>query len=170
MNTPQYKPIGNLPGYRVGDDGLVWSQRRSVLGEWIQLQGGRDKNGYRKVILCDGHGGRRYARVHMLVLEAFVGPRPLNFVSAHQNGKCDDNRLANLRWTTQADNCADKITCGTAQRGEKHPRAKLTEEAVRSIRSRRAAGESLEVLAREYGVKKVTICAIVTRQIWKYMV
>ncbi len=182
MNTTRYKLVDGFPGYRIGDDGSVWSrwtlataangsgwQRRQIGVRWVNLKGGRDRDGYRKVILCDGAGKRRHARVHRLVLEAFVGPQPPGMASAHANGKRDDNRLVNLRWSTQTDNCADKIVCGTSQRGEKHPMAKLTEESVRTIRHRRAAGEALGVLADEYGVLKSAICAVATRRTWKHV-
>jgi len=175
MNTT-YKEIQN--GYRVGSDGTVWSRwtskdaagRGHCLGtKWIELKGGLDKDGYRKVILCNGNGARRYVRVQTLVLEAFVGPKPSGMVSAHRNGIRADNRIENLRWATQKENCADKITCGTAQRGETHPLSKVTEAQVRTIRTRRAAGESLSVLAAEYGVQKAAICAIATRRTWKHV-
>jgi hypothetical protein len=179
MNTTTYKPVEGLPGYRIGDDGSVWSRwtmtggngpqrTMHVLGSrWTLLKGGKDKDGYRKVILCDGTGHRRYARVHILVLEAFAGPRPPGLLSAHRNGVRDDNRLDNLRWTTQADNCADKITCGTVQWGERNGNSKLTEAQVREIRRRRAAGESLSVLAVDYGVLKAAIWSIANRRTWK---
>jgi hypothetical protein len=56
------------------------------------------------------------------------------------------------------------------RRGERHSRALLDEAQVRAIRSRYAAGGvTYLALAGEYGVKKVTIAAIVARRIWKHV-
>lgn len=176
----EYRPVPGFPGYRVGDDGSVWSCWRLkgcgigrggkyVMGDsWHQLAGGTDKDGYRKTILC-ANGRRRYVRIHMLVLEVFVGPRPAGMNSAHENGINTDNRLTNLRWDTQHNNIADKRRHGTHQAGEKHPQSKFTEDQVRQIRRRWAAGESLTALAREFRVPVCTIEAICKRRNWKHV-
>ncbi|MGB0971438.1 MAG: NUMOD4 motif-containing HNH endonuclease [Mycobacterium sp.] len=46
--------------------------------------------------------------VHRLVLTAFVGPCPDGMEGCHNNGDASDNRIANLRWDTRANNGADK--------------------------------------------------------------
>lgn len=53
------------------------------------------------------------AKVHQLVLEAFVGPRPEGMVTRHLNGDPSDNRLTNLAWGTHAENNADTVQHGT---------------------------------------------------------
>lgn len=47
--------------------------------------------------------------VHRVVLTTFVGPCPDGMEACHGNGDYTDNRLANLRWDTKAENGADKI-------------------------------------------------------------
>lgn len=182
MEEVTYRIIVGVEGYRVGDDGSVWSnrrpggfgpgrtgRRRPHFSDWRRIVGGHDKDGYHKVILCDGPDKRRYARVNILVLEAFVGPRPEGHNSAHRNGIRDDNRLSNLRWATQSDNCADKQACGTAQRGETANNHKLTENAVREIRRRHEAGETGKSLAKEYGMSVAGICAAIRGKTWKHV-
>ena len=51
--------------------------------------------------------------------------------------------------------------------GETNGAAKLTNEAVRSIRRRHPMGESMAALAREYGVCYGTIKDVVRRRTWK---
>lgn len=51
--------------------------------------------------------------VHMLVLAAFVGPRPDGLVTRHLNGDSEDNRIENLTYGTQADNLRDRVRHGT---------------------------------------------------------
>lgn len=52
-------------------------------------------------------------KVHQLVLEAFVGPRPEGTVACHNNGDPADNRLPNLRWGTASANQKDAVAHGT---------------------------------------------------------
>jgi hypothetical protein len=53
------------------------------------------------------------ARVHRLVLEAFVGPCPEGMVGCHNDGDPLNNRLDNLRWDTPSNNERDKWVHGT---------------------------------------------------------
>lgn len=53
--------------------------------------------------------------------------------------------------------------------GEAHPGARLTENAVRSIRSRFETGERYGDLAREHGVSRTLIARIVKRKLWKHV-
>lgn len=46
--------------------------------------------------------------VHHMVLEAFVGPRPMNTEGCHADGCSKNNRLDNLRWDTHSANELDK--------------------------------------------------------------
>ncbi|MFB9286612.1 HNH endonuclease signature motif containing protein [Pseudoclavibacter helvolus] len=50
--------------------------------------------------------------VHRLVLLAFVGPAPDAAVTCHSDGDRTHNSLSNLRWDTQAANCADRLEHG----------------------------------------------------------
>lgn len=50
--------------------------------------------------------------MHRLVLLAFVGPCPDGMEACHANDIPTDNRLANLRWGTHADNMRDRIENG----------------------------------------------------------
>lgn len=169
-----YKDIAGFPGYRVGDDGSVWSLWKPSFGgwkigtDWKLLRGGVDKDGYRKLILCF-LGQRRCARINILVLEAFRGPRPAGMVAAHRNGDKLDNSLENLRWDTQAGNCADKKVHGTHQAGEKHGMHKLVSSQVSEIRRKRLVGQSLPSLAQEFGITKSAVSSICRRRTWKHI-
>src|SRR5206468_529229 len=70
----EYRPIEGHPGYRVGDDGSVWScrhrgRREHLLARWTRLRPGLSVKGYHHVTLSSC----TVFRVHRLVLEAFVG-------------------------------------------------------------------------------------------------
>lgn len=52
-------------------------------------------------------------RVHNLVLEAFVGPRPDGYVACHDDGDPYNNHLSNLRWDTYSSNNRDLVRHNT---------------------------------------------------------
>lgn len=56
-------------------------------------------------------GTRRY--VHVLVLEAFVGPRPAGMEGCHGPAGVMDNRPCNLRWDSHRENMQDSLRHGT---------------------------------------------------------
>lgn len=66
-----------------------------------------------------GLPGGTSARVHNLVLEAFVGRRPPGLIACHNNGDHHNNHLSNLRWDTYGSNNLDLVRHGTHWQVEK---------------------------------------------------
>ena len=176
QSTVTYREVPDFPGYRVGDDGSVWSKLKNtknaeVIDGWHEVIGAFGQDGYRKVILSR-NGYRKYFRVNVLVLITFVGPPPsdMNYpTAAHENGNRTDNRLANLRWASQKSNIADKIRHGTNQCGERSGNAILNDQIVIEIRARRAAGERGTDIARTLGISPVTVSSVYTRRSWRHV-
>ncbi len=172
----RYRPIAGFPGYRIGDDGSVQSQRagcnpnrKFLSGRWVTLKQSKRKGDYPSVKLqCEGR--KKTVSVHTLVLEAFRGSCPDGMEAAHNNGIPDDNSLSNLRWDTPKNNFQDQLKHGTAAIGERHSRARLTESQVREIRQRLKAGETQSSLAFAFGIAKPTVGSIASRRIWKDVV
>ena len=171
----EYRDIENFPGYRVGNDGSVWSRWRRVSNQtiqgntWKRLSPSPDSRGRLQVLLCKG--GRPYTRkVHRLVLEAFIGPCPEGMEACHDPDRTiTNNHLHNLRWDTHKGNCADKKRHGTSQHGERHGMAKLCEKDVLDVRRRLALGESQKAVAVFYGVRPGTIGFIAARKTWSHI-
>lgn len=111
-------------------------------------------------------GRHKKVAVHVLVLEAFAGPRPHGHVACHQDGSRDNNTLTNLRWDSYKGNEADKLKHGTHIRGERNHKNKLNEGAVLAIR---ASTEKQQVLADKYGVTQVCISRIKLRKSWAWL-
>jgi hypothetical protein len=61
---------------------------------------------------AQGRGPRRRTRVHILVLEAFRGPRPEGHAACHNDGDVGNNHLSNLRWDTYSANNLDIVRHG----------------------------------------------------------
>lgn len=81
------------------------------------------------------NGVRRAVKIHILVLEAFVGKRPIGHEACHfPDNSYANNRLDNLRWDTKENNERDKKYIGTVRIGEKHPCAKITNYTARKIK------------------------------------
>lgn len=123
------------------------------------------KCGHRSVSL--GVDGITYSMaVHVLVLLAFVGPRPDGMEACHNNGTAWDNRPSNLRWDTHANNNADRLTHGTYARGAAHHMAKLSEEQVRGVRERKLS--NLQIMV-ELGISRSQAQRIRTGQSWRHI-
>lgn len=160
------KPIPNFPGYFATEAGEIYSTRlcgQSKGNSPIHpLKGGLDGGGYRLVILC--REGERFTRkVHRLILETFVGPRPEGMECCHgPNGKLD-NSLANLSWGTKSKNHGeDQLRDGTDSRGERNHNVKLNDLQVRIIR--RLKGELTQrVVADVFGITQANVYYIQKR-------
>jgi hypothetical protein len=163
-------------GYRVGDDGSVWSRKR---GGWKKRKQAMNQ-GYLYVFLFL-NGKKVNSYVHRMVLTAFVGPCPTGMECCHGDGNRSNNALSNLRWDTRQANAADSIKHGTSNRGERNWNSKLTEEKVKLLRRRHAAikGNKIRVprgtydqLASEFGVSISCVDEIVTKgknRRWKHV-
>ena len=168
-STPiEYRAISGFPGYRVGSDGSVWSNR--VKGPWKQIKPGRYQSGHLYVNLRrDGMTCPR--RVHHLVLEAFVGACSDGMECRHfPDRNPANNRLENLQWGTRSENGMDKAVHGTHSRGERSSTAKLIEADVREIRFAVSNGCTHQSLANQFGVCRQTITDIVNARTWQHLV
>lgn len=97
--------------YQVSDLGRVRSLRRDYRTEDKILKPRPDKKGYYRVALCKDSKCKD-RKIHQLVLEAFVGPKPDGFVACHWNDQKNDNRLDNLRWGSESENMYDRVRNG----------------------------------------------------------
>lgn len=158
--------------YEVSTLGRIRSLDRPqrVRGNGISLQKGQILKQWKQgsYMYCDLRkpGVKQKARIHVVVLETFVCPRPGGMIACHNNGNSTDNRLCNLRWGTHEDNARDKILHGTYQYGERSAKSKLTEaQAIAILES----PGTHRAIAKEFKVSKSTITAIKTGRNWPHL-
>jgi len=139
-------PVLNYEGlYEVSDLGRVRSLDREVWnpayscyqtrkGRIIkQYKIGHEGNKYFAVNLSK-EGLAKHTKVHIMVLEAFLCPRPAGLYGLHGDKGRFDNSLPNLSWGTHSQNMGDdRLRDGTLPFGENHGSAKLTNDKVLEI-------------------------------------
>jgi hypothetical protein len=109
MTKEEWRPVEGFPGYEVSNLGRVVSEKR---GERREIRGGLAGSGYRKVALISPDGHRYGKKVHLLVAEAFIGPRPEGLIARHLDGDKLHNAADNLCWDTYSENGLDQVRHG----------------------------------------------------------
>ena len=191
MTDVEYRDIPGWAGYRVGDDGSVWTawhrggkgtgKGGHHIGEWRKMKAlvGKGLIAYRSICLRNNGGVIHRDKVHRLVLLAFVGPPPSGSECRHLDRNPANNMLLNLRWGTKKENADDKVLHGTMACGDRsgprtcpdsyphganHCRAKLTQNKAVEIRDIfSAGGVTKRYLARRFKVSDTTIWRVIKR-------
>jgi hypothetical protein len=158
------KELPQYPGYAISDDGRI----RGRSGKWLSPS--PNSGGYLHVTVFSPTGKQHSRTVHHLVGWAFHGePQPGQQIR-HLDGNKLNNAATNLRWGTGAQNQQDRILHGTAMAGERHPRATITDDDVRSMRRIYAAGGATQrELAAIYGFCDQQVYRIINRRAWKHV-
>lgn len=123
----QWRPVVGYEGrYEVSSQGRVRSldrlisnplpsgtiRRQRIAGRVLKQTVCAAAGGYPRVTLRNGTEEHGLRCVHIVVLEAFVGPRPQGMVVRHLNGQQTDNRLENLSYGTPSENNFDLVRHG----------------------------------------------------------
>ena len=180
MSDETYMAAPGYAGYRVGDDGSVWSEWRmrggGYAGKPVQYRSGIWKllkpdlnRGRPRVRLRIVMGKYKAVMVHRLVLEAFVGSCPEGCEGVHADGDPANNHLSNLSWNTHSANLMGRRERGTSRSGEDHPKHVLTEQDVIEIRARAARGESLYYIAHDFKCTHENLRFVVDRKTWQHV-
>jgi hypothetical protein len=141
-------PPRTKPGRKAGRQ-YVEEDRGYETPCWIWVLR-KDSAGYG--VLYTGHHAYRAHRVYW---ERVHGPLPEGFLLHH---RCEQRSCVN------PDHQEPLSAAGHAQ-----THGKLTEDQVREIRRRVAAGESMIAVAEAFGVKRMQVWKIVTRRAWKWV-
>lgn len=165
--------------YEVSNFGRVKSVARKVWVRCVKHASYERKVAERILVPClseRGHqsvalskdGVEYQVRIHVLVLEAFVEPRPEGLYGCHRDGVPANNRETNLYWGTPVDNAADMKRHGTRLFGEACPAARLTEADILAIRSAKGVVSQGQI-ARIFGIKQGHVSRIMSGKIWAHL-
>lgn len=131
-----------------------------------QKKSGQPGKNYYAVVLSCPDNPKRDHKVHLLVLLAFVGPRPAGYEGCHNDGDRFNNQLINLRWGTHQDNVQDMLKHGRSTKGELNPQSVLTEQDVRDIRE---DDRTQSTIAKEFGVSQTCISKVRRHARWQHV-
>ena len=159
--------LGHEHTYQISDHGRVRRLLKPHLqngSKWRVLKTSTAPRGYCVVTIAG-----RTRNVHVVVLEAFVCPRPPGKWACHNDGDKSNNSLSNLRWDTPTGNFRDRDSHGNTSRGSHRPTAKLTESDVIRIRSLYAGSRRIKLIAKHFSVHPTTISRILQGKAWKHV-
>lgn len=177
-NPPETRVVPGFPCYAITKVGAklysnyVYGSHPPRLGEWTLV---RHKTRIVKGVMAhpyadlfvDGKATR--FPIHVLVLMAWIGPRPEGMQCCHFDDNRFNNDLSNLRWDTVKANTADAFRNGRIPVGENSVHATITNEQVLEVRRRASEGEDLSILADWIGKRRGYVRRIVRREIWTHI-
>jgi hypothetical protein len=169
----EYRDVPGAPGYRVGDDGSIWCNRKWGFRHdtgWRRLKCTPIKNGYPYFSIGKGNSRGSRRLVSRTVLEAFAGPCPPGMEACHFPDPSPlNNRLSNLRWGTPKENNGDKKIHGTQPIGERVYGSVITTALAVQLRNEYARGSMTAAdLARTHGLNHTTVRQVINGRNWKY--
>lgn len=185
------------PGYTVDRDGNVWSSSNWRGYGIRKLKPFPNSDGYPSVKVRS-NGRMKKALVHVLVCEAFHGPKPTpEHQVRHVNGVRADCRAENLAWGTASENAIDRKAHGTEKaaengrrgmaktidklrrlqaegkinfaRGERAGMASITDEQARTIKSLIGSGPTQREIAKQFGVSEHIVSRIKRGLTWTHV-
>lgn len=143
-----------------------WAKVRKIPDGCWEWQAKTDR-GYGRMATSN----RKQVPAHRLSYEIAYGPIPDGLIICH---RCDNRRCVrpdHLFAGTYKENTADMYAKGRHDppRGNRQPRSKLNPAMVRDLRARRMNGESINGLARSFGINYRSAYDIVTGKNWAWL-
>ena len=163
--------------YMVSSLGRMLSKERTVKrkngADYLQKESiieGSDYHGY-KVTTIAKNKIKKHKFIHVLIAEAFLGPKPEKMEVCHGDGNRKNNCIENLRYGTRSDNVRDAIKHGTYKRppivrGSKRSDAKINEKIAKQIKE---SDESSYILAKKLNISRALISNVRRNKSWTHV-
>lgn len=174
MKAEIWRPIPGWEGvYEASDQGNI---RRIISAHGAPISRSmkpiHHNQGYRYVRLRF-KGRTSVSLIHSLVMQAFVGDRPLGFDINHIDGDKTNNTISNLEYVTRSENHIHayrvlgrpKVRCT----GEKNSRAKITTKDADAIKREYGKGiKSQREIGLMFGISQAQVSSIVRNVSWQH--
>lgn len=160
----EWKVVSGYDGiYLISNFGNVYSYKK------MRLLTHYFRTGYPSVCLCKGKV-ENHTLVHRLVAEHFI-PNPDNKPEVnHKDGIRNNPHVDNLEWVTHSENIRHADMTGLRRvKGEDSKQAKLTNDAVREIRSMKGI-MTQRALAKKFNVPHSLIHLVQHKKAWAHVI
>lgn len=153
--------IPSFPNYIASSDGMIFCRRKLKLypqqkyKDLEKISIVKQRDGRYLTVSLFKNGKKFQQTVHKLVLEAFIGPKPIGFEACHFDGNKHNNDIGNLRWASKVDNREDDYHNGSKFR-------KLNKILAEQIREYKGKGISSHIICKQFGCSSAMI-----RQVWR---
>jgi len=169
----EWRVIQEFPNYSVSDQGrvkrVISNGNNAKVGHILKPK--KSRKGYCSVDLYQ-RGLKKTVKIHRIVLNAFTGSCPFGHEANHIDSDRSNNSLLNLEWITHPENVIHAYTYGhkVSQKGEKHGRAKLSNQDIFKIRSLLEYQALTQAeIAHIFEVHPNTIWRIKNRTHWRHI-
>lgn len=173
MMTESWKPIKDYPDYEVSNRGRV----KSFKYGFERILKPKLAHKYRRVELSkDGLHNIYY--IHVLVAEAFIGPRPSkNHICNHEDGIKLNDDFRNLKWITKSEDIQHAYDLGLRsakgwcydRKGENNSQAKLKNDDVKEIKRLLSLSITHKHIAKMFNVSRGCISGISGGFSWNHI-
>jgi hypothetical protein len=176
------EPVRPWAGVFTSPEVLFWSKVEKTAGCWVWL-GAIDRDGYGKFqVTTPGEKAKqRHVRAHRYAWEIATGTHPSGLLLHDcDNPACVRIGSGHVKAGTQRENIRDCVARGRHARhghvGSVHPKARLDESRVRTIRAvfatrgvQTSAASAVRSLAAQYQVSISTMWSVVLRRSWRHV-
>lgn len=179
--SEEWREIPGYEGYEASSLGQIRSLDRYLefVGRWgpcVRFHRGRVLKQFNSNASVGGTclnlhvGVARTLEVGRGVALAFIGDPPSEeHEAAHLDSDGSNNRPGNLVWATRAEISQLSHANGSTPAGDRNARHTVVEEQIPLIIERYAKGEPAATLAKEFGITRPAISAIVSGATWGHV-
>lgn len=175
------KKCPSYPGYSVNENSEVFTHRTrqpipgrhggsfAIIDDSIckKLSHVKTDKGYLQVKIQIENINRPIG-IHVLVADAYHGPKPKGMVVRHLDDNPENNTAKNIMYGTHLENATDRKINGNYTTGGNHHNAKLTNEQADKIRQLRKQKVKIKSLAALFSVSIATIETIIYNKSYKF--
>jgi len=166
-----WKSVKNYPMYQVSNLGRIRSYHREPKPKI--LSPGIRSYEYHRLALYNKNSQRRNTYVHILIAEAFLGPRPDGYVCNHKDGIKKHDEASNLEWISRSEdtNHAHRLNLipTVIRLGEDNSNSKLKNGEIWLIKKLLLHGIKQIIIARMFKITRGYVSHILLGHNWKHI-